>query len=252
MPEEARTPMAQEWAPPPAAVEAEIAAYRGGWLGQMPHRVSNALGLETVIFLLLFFWRSGGLMLVGMGLFKLGVLSARSSPAFYRRLAAAGFGLGLPIVVLGVVYNTRHEFAWEHSQFQGTMFNYRRLARRLPRLRRPGHAGGPERLAARLPASASGRRGRMAFTNYISQSVHLHADLLRPRPRHVRAGRPPRPARHRGRDLGPATSPGRPGGSPASAFGPLEWLWAVAHLHEVPRHGGSGRPPDVPPERSLS
>lgn len=170
MPEEARTPMAQEWAPPPAAVEAEIAAYRGGWLGQMPHRTSNALGLETVIFLLLFFWRSGGLMLVGMGLFKLGVLSARSSPAFYRRLAAAGFGLGLPIVVLGVVYNTRHEFAWEHSQFQGTMFNYVGslgvFLGYVALVMLAVQNGWLPAFQRRLQAA-----GRMAFTNYISQSV---------------------------------------------------------------------------------
>ncbi|MCY3969180.1 MAG: DUF418 domain-containing protein [Acidobacteria bacterium] len=158
------------WAPPAAVSEAEIAAYRSGWLDQMVQRVPAALSLETGVFLLVFLWRSGGLMLVGMGLYKLGVLSARRSSGFYRRMAFAGFGLGLPIVIAGVVYNTHHDFAFEHSQFQGQTFNYVgslgvflgyvalvMLAVQLGWL--PG-------LQRRLTAA-----GRMAFTNYISQSV---------------------------------------------------------------------------------
>ncbi len=170
MPAEAREALAQGWAPPTAEVQAEIEIYRSGWLTQMPERSSQALELETFLFLLMFFWRSGGLMLVGMGLFKLGVLSARSSPTFYRRLAIGGLGLGFPIVVAGVIFNQRHDFSFEHSQFQGYTFNYVgslgvflgyvalvMLAVRngfLPALQR------------RLQAA-----GRMAFTNYISQSV---------------------------------------------------------------------------------
>lgn len=170
MPAEARDALAQDWTPPPVEAQAEIEIYRSGWLTQMPERSAAALEAETVLFLIMFFWRSGGLMLVGMGLFKLGVLSAKRSPTFYRRLALAGFGLGLPIVIAGVIFNTRHDFAFEHSMFQGYTFNYTgslgvflgyvaivMLAVRngwLPSLQR------------RLQAA-----GRMAFTNYISQSV---------------------------------------------------------------------------------
>ncbi len=170
MPAETRDVMARDWAPPLAEVEAETAAYRSGWLEQMPHRTASALELETFVFLLLFFWRSGGLMLVGMGLYRLGVLSARSSPAFYRRLAAAGFGLGFPFVAAGVIFNHRHDFAFEHSMFQGTMFNYvgslgvflGYVALVMLAVRNGWLPG----LQRRLQAA-----GRMAFTNYISQSV---------------------------------------------------------------------------------
>ena len=170
MPAEARDGMERSWAPPIAEVEAEIAAYTNGWLDQMPHRTANALGLETVVFLLLFFWRSGGLMLVGMGLYKLGVLSAQSSPTFYKRLATAGFGLGLPIVAAGVIFNIRHDFAFEHSMFQGQMFNYvgslgvflGYLALVMLAVQRGWLPG----LQRRLQAA-----GRMALTNYVSQSV---------------------------------------------------------------------------------
>ena len=136
----------------------------------MPERSATAVGLETTVFLLLFLWRSGGLMLVGMGLFKLGVLSAKRSSAFYRRMAAAGLALGLPIVILGVVFNTRHDFAFEHSMFQGTVFNYvgslgvflGYVALVMLAVQKGWLPG----LQRRLQAA-----GRMAFTNYITQSV---------------------------------------------------------------------------------
>ena len=170
MPAEMRDVMARDWAPPPESVEAEIADYTGGWFDQMPHRTASALELETFVFLVLFFWRSGGLMLVGMGFYKLGVLSARSSPAFYRRLAAAGLGLGLPIVVAGVIYNTRHDFAFDRSMFQGSLFNYTGslgvFLGYVALVMLAVQNGWLPGLQRRLQAA-----GRMAFTNYITQSV---------------------------------------------------------------------------------
>ena len=159
-----------EWSPPAEELEAEIAAYRGGWLEQLPVRSAEALGLEIFVFLFFFIWRAGGLMLVGMALFKLGVVSAERSATFYRRLAVLGLGLGLPIVAGGILFYRHFDFAFERSMFHGSLFNYVgsigvflgyvglvMLAVRkgwLPRLQR--------RLAA---------AGRMALTNYISQSV---------------------------------------------------------------------------------
>ena len=170
MPPEAQAQMAAEWAPPPAAIEDEIATYRGGWLTQLPHRSVTALGTETVVFLALFFWRCGGLMLVGMGLYKLGVFSAARSPTFYRRLAAWSLGVGFPIVVLGVLFNIRHDFAFDHSNFQGMTFNlvgatvvFLGYAALVMLAVLHGWLPGLQR---RLQAV-----GRMALSNYISQSV---------------------------------------------------------------------------------
>lgn len=170
MPAEALDGLEQGWAPQAAEVEAEIATYQSGWLTQMPERSATAVGLETTVFLLLFLWRSGGLMLVGMGFYKLGVLSAERSSTFYRRMAAAGLALGLPIVILGVVFNTRHDFAFEHSMFQGTVFNYIGslgvFLGYLALVMLAVQNGWLPGLQRRLQAA-----GRMAFTNYISQSV---------------------------------------------------------------------------------
>ena len=170
MPAEVRDALVAGWAPSAAEVEAEIATYQSGWLTQMPDRVAQAIGLETTVFLLLFLWRSGGLMLVGMGLYKLGVLSAERSSSFYRRMASAGLALGLPVVAAGVIFNTRHDFAFEFSMFQGQMINYvgsigvflGYVALVMLAVR----SGWLPALQHRLQAA-----GRMAFTNYISQSV---------------------------------------------------------------------------------
>ena len=169
-PEAERAALEAEWSPPPSELAAETAAFRGGWLDQMPYRAGEALGLQTDVFLVYFLWRAGGLMLVGMALYRLGVLSASRSSAFYRRTAVVGLAAGVPLAAAGIAYNVNAGFSVERSMFQGTLFNYvgslgvflgylalvmlAVRSDRLPRLQR--------RLAA---------TGRMALTNYIAQSV---------------------------------------------------------------------------------
>ncbi|MDE2795256.1 MAG: DUF418 domain-containing protein [Gemmatimonadota bacterium] len=159
-----------EWAPPPDALDAEIAAFRGGWTEQVRARAPIALALQTTALLGMLLWRAGGMMLVGMALYKLGVLSAERSAAFYRRLAVAGLVAGLPLAAAGTAYKIHVDFAWDRAMFQGGLFNYVGSigvflgylglvmlvvkGGRLPRLQR------------RLTAA-----GRMALTNYITQSL---------------------------------------------------------------------------------
>jgi uncharacterized protein len=122
-PEEAYQNFAQGWKPGLEMVEEEVAAYRGGWLEQMPHRVKASLGFHTFIFAVWGGWRAGGLMLLGMAFFKWGVLTAQRSKRFYRIMMGSGFGLGLPIVIMGVVYN--YSTGWSpKSMFFGSQFNY--------------------------------------------------------------------------------------------------------------------------------
>ena len=170
MPAETRDELAGGWAPAAAEIEAEIATYQADWLTQLPERSADALDLETFVFLLVFLWRCGGFMLVGMGLYKLGALSARRPPAFYRRMASAGLSLGLPVVVLGVLYNTRHEFAFEYSMFQGQVFNFVGSVGvalgYIALVMLAVQSGWLPRLQRRLAAA-----GRMALSNYIGQSV---------------------------------------------------------------------------------
>ena len=80
----------------------EINEYQGTWAEQMRRRVPAAYELHTAHFVSYLFWQMTGLMLLGMALFKLGVLSARCSCAFYLRMAAVGFGTGVMLISLGL------------------------------------------------------------------------------------------------------------------------------------------------------
>ena len=170
MPELDRAALERDFAPPPDKVAEEVAHYRGGWLRQMEHRIPKALEFHTFIFLVWGVWRAGGLMLIGMGLFKLGVFSAARSRAFYASLTALGILVGLPVVMFGIRLNEQADWDVGYSFFFGVQFNYWAsllvslawvalvmLACRSPRL---------ERLTQPLAAV-----GRMAFTNYILQTI---------------------------------------------------------------------------------
>src|SRR5262245_33123811 len=84
-----------QWTPQPAMIALEITQYRGGWTEQMAHRVPAALETETTYFFTHLLWQMTGLMLIGMALFKLGVLTATRSRAFYVRMGTLGFGAGM-------------------------------------------------------------------------------------------------------------------------------------------------------------
>ncbi len=123
-PPEASEQASKYWIPNEEIIEHEIAAYRGGWLQQMTHRVPSSLAFHTLVFLIWSGWRAGGLMLVGMALFKWGVLTAEKSTRFYRNLALVGLGLGLPVVILGVVRNFAEGWSFSYSMYKGNQFNY--------------------------------------------------------------------------------------------------------------------------------
>ena len=109
-------------------------------------------------------------MLIGMALFKLGVLSAERSSRFYVRLAIVGALTGFPLVVYGVRFFLVHDWSPLTCFFAGRQFNYWgsigvslayvALVMLLVR------AGRPAGLLARLAAV-----GRMAFTLYILQTL---------------------------------------------------------------------------------
>lgn len=225
-PEADRLELAAEWAPPQEVLDAEIAALRGGLSEQLSVRAPMALALETSAFLGLLLWRAGGLMLVGMGLYKLGVLAAARSAAFYRRMAIVGIGTGLPLAAAGAAYKLHHGFAFERVMFQGALFNYvgsvgvfLAYAALVMLLVQSGRLPEP---TARLAAT-----GRMALTNYIAQS--LICTLI-----------------FHGHGLGlfeRVAAPGRiaiviaiwtlqllwsPWWLRRFRFGPLEWLWRTA------------------------
>ena len=69
-------------------------------------------------------WRAGGLMLIGMALFRHGVFSAARSREWYIRMTGVGFGLGLPIVYWGVLFCESSGWSFRSAFFLGSQFNY--------------------------------------------------------------------------------------------------------------------------------
>jgi uncharacterized protein len=112
------------WKPGPEKVAEELAVYGGSWLHQMSHRFPSSFNFQTFIFLIWTGWRAGGLMLLGMALYKWGVLTAHRTRRFYLWFTGIGLGIGWPIVILGVVFNFKAGWSLEYSMFLGSQFNY--------------------------------------------------------------------------------------------------------------------------------
>jgi uncharacterized protein len=158
------------WQPTAQQTAAQIAGYRGGWWAQMPFRAEESFITETSGLVFSTLWRAGGLMLVGMALYKLGLLTGSLSVRFYRNLGIAGALFGLPLIAYGVHRIFQEQWSARYSFFIGSQFNYwgslgvslawiclLMIASKTPHLR-----GVVKLLAA---------SGRMTFSNYILESL---------------------------------------------------------------------------------
>ena len=113
-----------DWAPTNELIEQEITAFTGSISSQIKINSQQALFLETFVFLIQFLWRAGGLMLVGMALFRWGVLSAERSRSFYLKSAFYSLIIGFPIVIYGIYMNFTMNWDFQYSMFTGSQFNY--------------------------------------------------------------------------------------------------------------------------------
>ena len=77
----------------------QLKVHRGGYWGIVKDRAGGSLLAEHTIGFLLAGWSVAmGRMLIGMGLMKLGVFSAKRSRRFYLWMVAIGYGIGLPLM----------------------------------------------------------------------------------------------------------------------------------------------------------
>lgn len=167
-PEEDQQEMVDMWSPSADVLETDLAAYRGGYAAQMPERFET--WLEMFGFLYIFGWRLLGVMLLGMAAFKLNILSAARSRRFYATMVVVGFAAGLPIVLIGLL--KAKASAWDMLQClgPGSLYNY------FGSLLVAAAWIGVIMLLCKSSVLAGlrgrlGALGRMAFTNYIMQSV---------------------------------------------------------------------------------
>jgi uncharacterized protein len=161
--------IASTWRPSEATLRSEVVTYRGGWLEQMDHRVPTAYQRQTSGFLGYTVWRVSGSMLLGMALFKWGVLTDERSARFYRRLIAVGAVSGLVMILVSVLYIEANDWSAEAALFW-RQFNYwgsLPLAGAYVGLVMLYCRWRPEGIATRSLAAV----GRTAFSNYVLQTM---------------------------------------------------------------------------------
>jgi uncharacterized protein len=170
----APAPVVREWSefwqPSASQVAKEVDVFRSGWLTQLPTRAHRAFEFDSFDMWLQDVWRVSGLMLAGVGLFRLGVLTGHRSRSVYLRLALIGFGVGLPVVWFGFRQNQASRWAFVDAYFIGSQWNYwGSVAVALGWI---GlilfiwRAGIAPSLRRRLAAV-----GRMAFSSYIAETL---------------------------------------------------------------------------------
>jgi uncharacterized protein len=167
-------PMLVMWRPGAERIAWETAGYTGGWLDQMLVRANEFISMMTGGFWFFLAWRAGGMMLIGMALYKWGVLSAERTRRFYGWMTGIGLAVGYPIIALGVARNFAAEWTIRYSFFAGSQYNY--WGSLLVAL---GYIGLVMLLVKSKPTGALVRTmqpvGRMAFTNYLLQTVLMTA-----------------------------------------------------------------------------
>jgi len=158
------------WHPDQTQLADEISAYTGDFLEQTYRRSQDAFFLETQVFLSTNLWRAGGMMLLGMALYKNGVLTGERTNRFYFWLVLVGLFIGISLSSYGVMQNFAHSFNVNYSMFLGNQYNY--WGSIFTTLAYIGivnlivNNGLLKRLQKRLAAV-----GQMAFSNYIAHSL---------------------------------------------------------------------------------
>lgn len=145
-------------------------AMRGSYLKQMPLRMEEALGLQTVVFMLEMFWRASAMMLLGMILYRKGILSAEKSTAYYKKMMWVGFVPGW--ILSGISLSQAYASEWNAAYVMNIGANYKFVSGLFMALGYIGlviwcyKKGVFIKFQNRLRAT-----GRMAFTNYIGMSI---------------------------------------------------------------------------------
>jgi uncharacterized protein len=159
-------------------MQEQIEGYRSGYVGALKQR-AEVLGQWHFIplyFPLFFdFW---ALMLIGMGLYKLGVLQGERSVSFYVKMAILGYAIGIPLNAASAYLMYAWNFDVAGNMFANAPQQAGRVATALAHLAVIVIAvkqGWVMWLIDRLAAV-----GQMAFSNYIAHSLICSAIFYRP------------------------------------------------------------------------
>ncbi len=168
-PEEFKEMSEQMWSPPPDVLQAEIEKFRLGFFERIPHTIGNSLifqGVQTIGF----GFRTAGVMMFGIALYKTGFLTLRWRLSTYAILGVVCTALGLA----GSLWGTHHHLMTEFNMLEvfpgqaalywGSLFQsfgYAALVMLVCSF------GGLIQLL-RIPFAAA---GRMALSNYLASTI---------------------------------------------------------------------------------
>ena len=96
------------WDPTQKDFDEQVTVMRGGYVGIIAHGAPELLMMHLFMYPLGFGWNICGFMLIGMALFKIGVMQGERSDAFYLRMAAVCYGIGLPAAWWGMRWMDIH------------------------------------------------------------------------------------------------------------------------------------------------
>ena len=159
-----------DWKPDADRIQAEVDAYRGSWIDQVPYRNLNAIFFELLLFPLWVFWRTSGLMMIGMGLYKTGFITGKSPIKVYLAMIALALFIAFPLIGLEIRKNFAVEWTAMYSMFYGSQCNYwcapMVTLAYLSVIALAVKSGALSWVAALFAAV-----GRMALTNYLMQTM---------------------------------------------------------------------------------
>jgi uncharacterized protein len=141
----------------------------GNYTTLVVERAPETFMFETMFFLLFFVWRCGGMMLLGMSLYKSGFLDGRLPSATYARVALIATPVGLALALVGtlelerVAYTMPIRSAIDVWNYVGAVFASVGYAAILIWIVKRGMLAGLRRRLAAV--------GQMAFSNYLFHSV---------------------------------------------------------------------------------
>jgi uncharacterized protein len=146
-----------------------VALMLGPYTRFVAESAPDILMFQTLFFLLFFLWRCGGMMLLGMSLYKSGFLDGSLPSSTYARVAFIATPVGLALALIGALVHERIAYAMpiraavDLWNYVGAVFASIGYAATLIWIIKRGMLPGLRRRLAAV--------GQMAFSNYLFHSV---------------------------------------------------------------------------------
>jgi uncharacterized protein len=158
----------EDFTSPKKVIDKDIQAHRSGWRGTQKAIASIVVFLQST-YIYKNFGDAFGMMLIGMALFKLGVLTLERGVSTYVLMMLIGYGIGLPVNIAEVRWIVGHRFSLLAFSEAAVTYDVGRIAMTI------GHLG-LLLLFCRsgiLPwlRKALAAVGQMALTNYLMHSL---------------------------------------------------------------------------------